>query len=620
MNRRSPLVFGMAILLAGACQKASLENGSGGGSSSSSGGGKGGGSSMLNPGGPTDTVVVGDVAEQAVACDVPDKCPDFSVDPIFDDGTPKSAADSFKGDASGAGPCVVEPEDGTLIPFNWLRPRISWQGSGTFQITLSTPKEKDKLVAYTTKNAWAVPKKIWQDLTSHLRDEDVTVTVRSSSGGATTTTFRIAPASAAGSIVFWAARPDNVGNQNLAAMTDEDSYLAGFKVGEEGWVTALKMSVVKQPSRKDDGHTARKPQCIGCHAATPDSGYVGFVDHWPWNSVIANVTADNMGAELPNLSDGGLADLNKPWAGMPAFSKAFWKDGNRLMVTTSAQQSDDAPWSTDHFKPANLVYYNLDSAAPTQVNGQTFARAGQQYSVIPRKGDPHNGAAFPSWSHDGNTIVYCATDTTGCDANNDAKCVIEGNVDGRLFKGPTDLYTVPFNSGTGGDATPVKGAAESNWEEYYPAFSPDDAFVAFDRVPSGEVMYANPNAEVFLVPAKGGEPHYLRANKPSACLSGKSTPGINNHFPKWSPKVTTGANGKRYYWVIFSSNRADIPPGHSNYNNNKPIPISQLYVAGVVVEGDKITSYPAIYLWNQDTKTVNTTPVWESLDIPQVIL
>jgi hypothetical protein len=38
------------------------------------------------------------------------------------------------------------------------------------------------------------------------------------------------------------------------------------------------------------------------------------------------------------------------------------------------------------------------------------------------------------------------------------------------------------------------------------------------------------------------------------------------------------------------------------------------------VEGGKITSYPAIYLWNQDTKTVNTTPVWESLDIPQVIL
>jgi hypothetical protein len=31
-----------------------------------------------------------------------------------------------------------------------------------------------------------------------------------------------------------------------------------------------------------------------------------------------------------------------------------------------------------------------------------------------------------------------------------------------------------------------------------------------------------------------------------------------------------------------------------------------------------ITSYPAIYLWNQPNTTVNTTPAWQSFQLPPV--
>jgi hypothetical protein len=43
-------------------------------------------------------------------------------------------------------------------------------------------------------------------------------------------------------------------------------------------------------------------------------------------------------------------------------------------------------------------------------------------------------------------------------------------------------------------------------------------------------------------------------------------------------------------------------------------------MTAIVVDGSgTITTYPAVYLWTQSPATVNTTPVWEELDIPAVI-
>jgi hypothetical protein len=501
---------------------------------------------------------------------------------------------------------VTEPEDGSLFPYNWTRPRINWTGtSGLVQITVHADIEANDLVVYTTASNWIMDKTIWDGLRVHVHESDISVTVRAAAGGATTVKFQIASASAAGSIVFWAADPSVVGVQNVTTVQDTTSLLRGFTVGEEGTVTTLKFSQVQQPS-KEQSYNNRTPTCIGCHAATPDNGFVAFVDNWPWNSVISGIKSDNVGDQLPGLSTGGLADLNKPWAGAPTFSNAFWQANSRMMVTTSAQQNDLLPWETDNLKPANLVYYNLDSPTPdpTPSVGQgPVAQLGKQYGVIARNGDS-NGVAFPTWSHDGSTIVYSSTNG-GCQ-------------DGRLQQGATDLYSVPYNKGNGGDAKPVPGASDKNWEEYYAAFSPDDQMVLFDRVPSGQVMYANQSAEVFFVPigsAPGaGTAVRLKANDPVAC-TGKSSPGVNNHFPKWAPAAGT-YKGRTYYWVIYSSNRAGIPPVVATQGDGKAHQISQLYLTAISVEGGTYQTYKSVYLWWQPTDMVNTTPVWDMLQIP----
>ena len=606
-----------------ACADAQLEGSSGGGSSGRGGSGTAGSTGLVIN---TDASVAApptptDPGQAPIACDNPTACTDFPADPIIDKSAPSNAPSQFSGSPSGGGPCVAEPEDGALFPYNWTRPRIKWTGSsGLAQITIHADLEAHDLVVYTKSDNWIMDKKIWSGLASHVHEQDISVTVRMAGGGATTVKFQIASASAAGSIVYWAADPTVVGVQNVTTVQDTTSFLRGFTVSEEGVADTLKFSEVKQPSR-DQSAAKRTPTCIGCHSSTPEassssagSSFIAFVDNWPWNSVIAGVQPGIVGDQLPSLSVGGLADLNKPWAGAATFSGSVWQDGKRMMVTTSSEQNEQLPWSTDDKQPAKLVWYNLDSPTPPTLTSvgadqQPIAQmSANNYGVIARNGDS-NGVAFPTWSHDGSTIIYSSTNG-GC-------------MDGRLEKGATDLYSVPYNDGNGGAAKPVPGASDKSWEEYYAAYSPDDTMVLFDRVPAGDVMYANDSAEIYFVPlgsAPGaGTAVRLAANDPVAC-TGQKSPGINNHFPKWAPAAQS-YKGRTYYWVIYSSNRAGIPCVTATNGDGKCHKISQLYLTAVSIENGTYKTYKSVYLWWQAPPTdknpmVNTTPVWDIITIP----
>ena len=541
----------------------------------------------------------------AAAC-TKQKCSDFPAAPLFDPGTPPDAAAMFTGPAApGAGPCIWEPEDRTTFPQKWLRPRIKWTGDkGVHRITIHSDRQDRDLVAYTSSPFWVMPKEIWANLATHVIEQDIVVTVRSATGGESTVKFQIAPVTATGSIVFWAVKPEEVGR---GLTTPDDVYaseLRGFSVGDESTIPVLQSRQVMQSSA-DEAGIKRHVRCIGCHAAlpAPDDGFVAFVDDWPWNLAVAGVKPGIVGAPLPTLSEGGLKALNLPWGGMMSFSRPHWNPGKRLVVLASSLQDYMRTWSTDARKPAKLVWYNLDAPAPDMTG---LAAPGMQFGEIMRQGDA-NGAACPTWSHDGVNIVYSST--------------MGGNSDGALQIGATDLYQVPFNDGAGGGAKPLAGAADPAFEEYYPAYSPDDQLVVYTRVPRGERMYGSPKAELAVVPAKGGTPVRLAANDPPAC-TGKKSPGINNHWAKWASSAPD-AGGRRYYWILFSSNRADIAPVPRTYpdpanTGETAVQISQLYVTLIVQEGAQLKTFPAIYLWNQPANSLNTTPIWDNVAIPPI--
>jgi hypothetical protein len=130
-------------------------------------------------------------------------------------------------------------------------------------------------------------------------------------------------------------------------------------------------------------------------------------------------------------------------------------------------------------------------------------------------------------------------------------------------------------------------------------------------------------AELFVVPAPGSPgaggdamATRLAANDPPAC-SGFASPGINNHWAKWAPEPEIApGSGRKYYWLIFSSNRYGTPPVVAM--DMSVVQVSQLYATAIVVDGTTVTTFPSIYLWNQSAATLNTTPAWDPFKIPLV--
>jgi hypothetical protein len=507
-------------------------------------------------------------------------CPDFPAAPILAGGAPAGAPAMFTTTGTGPAPCISEPEEGTLLPNNWLRPRVKVAAPGAtlLQITFHSSKEANDLVVYTTGDTWIMDKTIWQALASHVVNAAIQVSVRalgpSGVTAASTTSFMIAPVAAGGKMVYWALRGYDASNS-------ANTELFGFGVGDEGVVSVLKVPQIQQTT------SGASESCIGCHTATPDGVFVGFTGNFPWGNALASVEPGATGQMPTFLGSAGVDALTKDWHGIITFTGAHWAAGDHIGVTSLSTQAVDPN--------ANLIWMEMESGAS---------------GLIARTGDPA-GAAAPNFSHDGAKIVYTSTNA---------------NQDGRMGVGTADLYTVPYADRAGGAATPIAGASDQNVAEYYPAFSPDDEWVAFNRLsqsdanvtPTGQPydggMFFNPAAEIWVVPSKGGTATRLRANDPPACTPPvkpntrvyPDKAGWDNSWAKWSPQVGS-SDDAQYYWLIFSSYRYDISP-----------PRGQLYMTAVVTTETTVTTYPAVYLWNQDLTTSNHTPAWEDFQIPIV--
>lgn len=625
----------------------------------------------------------------------------FPSTPVLD-GVDASVATAFAnvGEFTPGSVCVFEPHlsdgngPGALFPMNWLRPRFRWTGSGTetsWEIRLSAESQSNDLVIYTNKTQWTMPNDLWEKISKGVPD-DITVTIRGNAGGGLvgmSGTFRITSALAGGSMVFWGT--------STSVVEPGSSQLYGFTMGDEAVAKTLSaeqvtgIQSVMQANGRDlrgenvgsyaAGFNPGVPRCIGCHSATPDGTAMAFTDDYPWNMGMASVDAMTAPGAPPTYLTPAARELMKiPFLGTAAMLATPWAAGDRTMITTMGQRSSYIYIDYSAAKPEptlhDLVWMDLaaagtiPSAVPAAEGAPTVPWPDATYSGYQRQEaaqaretailglrntawgilatEPGKSVSVPAAAKKGLQIAYVVTDSTK-----------DGHPDWHANTADIKILNLTSPRVPAGAAAPLAGASDPTLLEYYPAYSPDDQFIAFTRAPTPSVAtrcaqnpdasppcinnpaslgenpdgpYYNRKGEIFVVPAAGGTPHRLRGNDPVMC-GGEVSPGVNNSWPKWSSAVRT-EDGKTYYFVIFSSTRAY--PDQFNLTPTKYTPpidtrSSQLYMS--VIEHDPatqtMTSYAAIYLWNQnyvvtgpdsyeELKTANLTPAWEDFTIPTV--
>jgi hypothetical protein len=611
-----PLALLGSLALAMGCAGVKQNPGSGGGGSGGSTG-KGGNGNSTGSGGTTPP-----------PSNCNGACTDFPTTPVIDGSANSSTSAQIFGAAGSGngsgGPCLFEPESGSLFPNNWLRPRFSWVASGAqnlFELRIHAGNQANDLVVYTTNSSWTLDKATWTNLAAHTEDTPITVTIRGASANGGTpsvgsaSSFTIAPVGAQGNLVYWSPSGLTNGGMTVAGNTT----LSGFAVGDDAVTQVLIPTDVSNWVTVDQGWNRRTAVgCIGCHTSTPDGDFIGFNDFYPWGGVLASGQAGALHGTPPTfINAGGYAAFTQPWVGIQTYSANHWATGDHVVVAplgTSGNDTDQQP---------GLAWFDLESTTgalgPGQNSSATLKGTAWNWIYPPTSG---SYAAAPSWSHQTGNDFVVFTGTSNV-------------LSGRLGTGTAHLYKVPYSKTSAQSATPIPGdGSAAGFAQYYGTLSSDDNFIVYDRIaasaaaanhtaPNGSCsappcswsgMYMQPAAELFLIPTAGGTATRLAANDPPKCPGQVVSPGINNTWAKWSPQVSTGPDGTVYHWLIFSSWRQGLTDPTTGS------PIAQLFATAVTTnEIGLVTTYPAIYLWNQPANISNFTPAWDYFKIPIII-
>ncbi len=149
----------------------------------------------------------------------------------------------------------------------------------------------------------------------------------------------------------------------------------------------------------------------------------------------------------------------------------------------------------------------------------------------------------PDWAPDDSRIVYAQPAQFY-----DQHGAIAANGDDDHFTGAS-LYTMTWDGTSFGAPTELLAASSAAENNYYPAYTPDGAFIVFDRVTASGLSgdaFSNPQARIWAMPAGGGTPVDLTTLNEGD--------GLGNSWPRTSPYVQMD-RGHRIVWVTFSSNR-----------------------------------------------------------------
>lgn len=317
-----------------------------------------------------------------------------------------------------------------------------------------------------------------------------------------------------------------------------------------------------------------------------------------WNASAASVRRAEFGRSdrlVENFVDARTRDVG---ASICVGCHAVSRDGSRLMLGMDMPGFLQGVITMDVQSRAVLSRTTGLAMFGLSTNGREFAAnrasdgllvTGSTDDITVQQPIMHEGRALagtmPDFSRDGSRMVYVEGSGVG------GQFQFIGTSGGGLYMLERDVTDAGASAWRRQSAPLLLADAANN---FYPAFSPDDAWVAFTRSPSNGGSSDAADADLFVVPSTRG----MRIR-----LARASADGVRDAWSKWDTNVYD-EGGTPLFWITFISHR---PVGLHGGTER------QLWMAAVdpTALGEGIDgSYPAFHVPAQEDTGENLLPYW----------
>jgi Tfp pilus assembly protein PilF len=426
-------------------------------------------------------------------------------------------------DASSGRLEITYPLDETLFPPEIVAPTFAWRDDTgaveSWTVLLRFAGEGEEVLRFgTTEPNWRPSEEDWAEIKQRSTDQDAEVAV-----------VGVGPngEAASASMVRIRTSTDPVGDSIFYREVPLPFIDAVQDPSRIRWRFGSVGSVEQPPVVMED-----LPVCGNCHSFSGDGGVLGLdVDYGN----------DKGGYAILPVSEQMVLDDEKiiTWSD-------YERDDGEATFGLLSQVSPDGRYVISTVKD-RAVFVATPGIEFSQlffpIKGilVVYDTETGTYAPLPGANDPEYVQSNPTWSPDGQWVVFARTKVYQKESIANASSILldENDVpefieDREPFK--FDLYRVPFNDGRGGTAEPIQGASHNGRSNFFAKFSPDGKWIVFTQAEN--YMLLMPDSELFIIPAGGGEARRLRAN----------TPRMNS----WH---SFSSNGR---WLVFSS-KANTP-------------------------------------------------------------
>jgi hypothetical protein len=412
---------------------------------------------------------------------------------------------------------IQQPLDGALYPPDIAPPTFRWTDRTAADIwlvgvELDAPKERIEILV--RESAWSPERALWERI----------------KGGSTHAHVRLTVAGAV------AAKPRALlsrGSASFRTSTDPVEAPIFYRDVPLPFVEAVKdpstirwrfgsIASPEQPPVVLEG----LPVCGNCHSFSADGRTLGMdVDFGNDKGSYALV---DVASEMVIGREQMMTWSDFEGSGAPTFGllSQVSPDGRRVISTVEDRSvfvvTEELAYSQLFFPVRGIL--------------AVYDRQDGSLRPLPGADDPAFVQSNPTWSPDGRTVVFARAPAVELGPLRNPEIALLTPDEARDFTDGDrilryDLYRVPFDEGRGGRPGPIRGASGNDRSNYFARYSPDGRWIVFCQ--ADRFMLLQPDAELFIVPAEGGEARRLDAN----------LPGMNS-WHSWSP------NGR---WLLFSS-------------------------------------------------------------------